>query len=191
MGRLRSLDESDDALMSRVQLDDHVAFGRLYERHSAPAFHVAQSVCHNPVLAEEAVQEGFLSIWKGRARYRLQAGASFRGWAMETVRNRAIDSYRSRAAVKRPPISSVPLENLPEHASDSVLDEVIERSRRAELARVLKRLPVAQAEVIALAFFAGMTHGEVAAHLRLPAGTVKGRMRLGLEKLRRGMLAFG
>lgn len=181
-------DESDDGLMERAQGDDPVAFAELYGRHAAPAFAVAQSVCRNAGHAEDAVQEGFLSIWRGRARYRPKAGASFRGWAMETVRNRAIDSHRNRTAVKRPQMSSARrITEWPTATTRSPLDEVIERDERDALEGHLRQLPDAQAEVIALAFFGDLTHAEIAEQLRLPAGTVKGRMRLGMEKLRRGL----
>lgn len=179
-------DQSDDGLMERAQGDDPVAFAELYGRHAAPALAVAQSVCRNAGYAEDAVQEGFLSIWRGRARYRPRAGASFRGWAMETVRNRAIDSNRNRTAVKRPQMSGR-ITELPTGTASSPLDAVIERDERVTLETHLKGLPQAQAEVIALAFFGELTHAEIAEQLSLPAGTVKGRMRLGMEKLRRGL----
>jgi len=191
MSAFRVPDESDEALMLRAQRNDSAAFGRLYDRHAGPALAVARSVCHNPGLAEDAVQESFLSIWRGRASYRPRAGASFRGWALETVRNRAIDSHRRRLAAKRPRIAAEPVDDLPETASGSALDEVIELDERKALRGLLERLPEAQAEVISLAFFGEMTHAEIAEQLELPTGTVKGRMRLGMEKLRRDMDAPG
>jgi RNA polymerase sigma-70 factor, ECF subfamily len=190
MTSLRDQGESDDALMARVQRDDTNAFGELYDRHRGPAFDVAQSVCHNPGLAEDAVQEAFLSIWRGREGYRPRAGASFRAWAMETVRNRAIDSHRRRGATERPPLAPLLVTDLPEAPSQSPLDEVIERGERDALDGSLSRLPEAQAQVIALAFFGELTHVEIAGQLGLPEGTVKGRMRLGMDKLRRDMDMF-
>lgn len=184
---LRLPDNSDDGLMARAQGDDPDAFAELYGRHAAPALAVAQSVCRNAGHAEDAVQEGFLSIWRGRACYEPRTGASFRGWAMETVRNRAIDSHRRRTAVKRPQMSSAPVAEIPTATARSPLDAVIEREERIALESHLQQLPRAQAEVIALAFFGELTHAEIAARLSLPAGTVKGRMRLGMEKLRRGL----
>lgn len=185
MEAFRVPDESDDGLMERAQRNDPSAFAALYDRHAAPAFAVAQSVCRDSGLAEEAVQEGFLSIWRGRDGYRPREGASFRGWAMEIVRNRAIDSHRRRGAAKRPRTFGEPSFELAD--SSSTLELVIERDRSEHLSNVLARLPEAQAEVIALAFFGELTHTEISEQLGLPAGTVKGRMRLGMEKLRRGM----
>ena len=106
---------------------------------------------------------------------------------MTTIRNRAIDQHRVRST--RPQASSVAVEELPAGASKSALDEVMERSAQKALDDHLGRLPHAQAEVITLAFFGGMSHTEIAEELELPAGTVKGRMRLGMEKLRRDLEA--
>lgn len=173
--------------MTRVQGNDSVAFGKLYDRHVARALTVAQSVCRDVGHAEDAVQEGFLSIWRGRGTYKPGAYSSFRGWAMTTVRNRALDSARSRAAGKLPQSSSIEVDNLLEGASRSALDEAVERSDNQELDDLLAQLPEAQAEVITLAFFGGLSHVEIAEQLGLPEGTVKGRMRLGMVKLRSGM----
>lgn len=178
------LEDSDEVLMSRVQNGDPDAFGQLYERHSAKAFSVALSVCRDTHLAEQALQEGFLSIWRGRSTFSPQNG-SFRGWATTTVRNRAIDQQRRLST--RPQASSVAVEDLPAASSRSALDEAMERSDHKALDDHLGRLPETQAEVITLAYFGGMTHTEIAEELDLPAGTVKGRMRLGLEKLRRDL----
>ena len=172
--------------MARVQRNDSVAFGKLYDRHAARALMVAQTVCRDVGLAEDAVQEGFLSMWRGRDTYKPAHGL-FRGWAMTTVRNRALDSARNRAASKRPQSSSIDADNLLEGASRSAHDEAVERSDQQELDNLLAQLPEAQAEVITLAFFGGLSHVEIAEQLGLPAGTVKGRMRLGMEKLRQDM----
>ena len=176
---------SDEALMRRVQDDDSEAFGQLYDRHSANGFNVALSVCRSTHLAEEALQEGFLSIWRGRATFSSERCRSFQAWAMTTIRNRAIDQHRSRST--RPAQNSVAVETLPAASSRSALDEAMERGDHKALEDHLGRLPEAQAEVIALAYFGGMSHSEIAEELDLPPGTVKGRMRLGLEKLRRGL----
>jgi len=174
---LRIHDDSDEALMSRVQDDDVQAFGQLYDRHVARALRVAGAVCSQASRAEDAVQEGFLSIWRSRARYRPELG-SFQAWSMRIMRRRAIDSVRR----DRPAPTTV--EEVPEVASGSLQDEVIARSEGDVLRASLQRLPDAQAEVITLAFFGQLTHTEIADELSLPEGTVKGRMRLGLDKLR-------
>lgn len=176
--------QSDENLMERVREDDAAAFGLLYDRHAAAAFKVARSICATSVLAEDAVQEGFLSIWRGRATYEPE-GRPFRGWALQVVRNRAIDSHRRAKA--RPQAISDEVDRTRAATARSAHDEAVARSEHRELNDALDRLPAAQAEVIALAFFGGMSHTQIAERLDLPSGTVKGRMRLGLEKMRRGL----
>lgn len=184
---LKDKEQTDEALMIRAQADDTDAFAELYDRHAVLAFRIARAICRDRSRAEDAVQEGFLAIWRHRAGYRPDAG-SFRAWSMRIVKNRAIDS--SRHAGTRPPAQS-------SDASDDRLqadpdsttpqDEALARSERDELFASLRRLPAAQAEVIVLAFYGELSHSEIATQLDIPAGTVKGRMRLGLEKLRQQM----
>ena len=168
--------------MRRVQANDPGAFGELYDRHAGRAWSVARAVCHDANRAEDAVQEGFLAIWRGHGSYRSERG-SVQGWLMAVVRNRAIDVTRRESASHRPPLAhhddvgEVP-------AGASTPDEVIARSEADALRGRLAHLPGAQAQVIALAYYGGLSHAEIAARLSLPSGTVKGRMRLGLQKLR-------
>lgn len=184
---LKGKEQSDEALMLRAQANDTDAFAELYDRHGDRAFRVARAICRDDCHAEEAVQEGFLAIWRGRARYRPNAG-SFRAWSMRIVKNRAIDSYRHVAA--RPRTQTSDADGDQSQADPNALspqDEAVTQREREELIASLRRLPKAQAEVIVLAFYGELSHAEIATQLDLPAGTVKGRMRLGLEKLRREM----
>lgn len=174
--------ESDEELMVRVQADDPAAFGVLYDRHYPRAMAVVRSVCRDIGRAEDAVQEGFLTVWRSRSSYRPARG-SFRAWAMTMMRHRAIDSVRSEAASMRPPLAAV--ERLDAIAAPgSVQQDAMDKSQGDALRASLTGLPDAQAEVIALAFYGGLSHSEIATQLGLPTGTVKGRMRLGLDKLR-------
>ena len=180
-----SAQQSDAALMGRIQDDDAEAFGELYDRYATTAFRVARSVCHDSSRAEEAVQEGFLSLWRGRARYRPAAG-SVRAWAMSTIRHRAIDLVRREGAARQGTLVEL-RHTVPDTDSPSPPDAVVALSEAEKLRALMRRLPDAQAEVIALAFFGGLTHSEIAAQLVLPEGTVKGRMRLGMHRLRSDM----
>lgn len=174
--------ESDAELMRRVQDGDADAFAQLYDRHAARAFGVARSVCRSTALAEDAVQEGFLSIWRSRATYGAARG-SFSGWSMRVVRNRAIDLMRREASPSRP--QSVKLEDDPPDVRSAPVDEqVIAGSDGEALRNALRLLPELQAQVVALAFLGGLSHSEISRRLSVPTGTVKGRIRLGLEKLR-------
>lgn len=172
---------SDAVLMQDVQHGSRIALGELYGRLAPRAYRTAMSTCHDPDCAQDAVQDAFVSIWSSRASYRPECGP-FANWAMSIVRHRAAYLARRRpfgAALHQGPAV---LEQQP--ASDDVPRDFESHAETEQLARLLARLPGAQRQVIQLAFFSGLTHREIASRLALPPGTVKGRMRLGLTKLR-------
>ena len=177
----------DDELMRRLLADDVDAFEQLYDRYSALAYGVARAVCRDPHREEEAVQDGFLSIWRSRSSYNPRLG-TFKSWSVGVVRHRAIDLNRREATSHRNALADADrVATLP--PSGSAEDAAVARSEADTLSASLERLPDTQAEVITLAFYGQLTHSEIAQQLCLPEGTVKGRMRLGLEKLRRQMSA--
>jgi RNA polymerase sigma-70 factor, ECF subfamily len=174
--------------MVRAQGDDRVAFGELYCRHVEYALGIADEICRDPGRAEEAVQDGFFSIWRSRADYRPQVG-SFSHWSMRIVHNRAVDSLRAFRGQPRL-LGDVRAEERPEEVdADSPLRCAIVASDRAQMLGALRRLPSRQAEVIVLAYYGDLSLSEIALRLGIPAGTAKGRMRLGLQKLRVEWLA--
>jgi len=173
--------------MALVQADDQEAFAELYDRYAVRAFKVACSVCRDRGLAEDAVQEAYLSLWRSRMGFSVSVG-SFKAWSMRTVQNRAIDSTR-RASRINESAHELELDKRVDTTFPAPAQEAIESVERDELRKSLGRLPEAQSEVIALAFYGGLSHSEIAAELELPPGTVKGRMRLGLEKLRERQMA--
>jgi RNA polymerase sigma-70 factor (ECF subfamily) len=171
--------------MLRIVAGDTVAFGQFVDRHAARALAVATAVCHNRQRAEDAVQESLLAIWRSRADYSPAKG-SVQAWAMSIVRHRAIDLVRRDGALRRAEAPVAHSEDVA-RAPGSVHEEAVVRSECRVLAALLHQLPRPQAEVIALAYSGGLSHREIAEQLALPQGTVKGRMRLGLDKLREGM----
>ena len=178
---------TDDELVRRLQADDVEAFEQLYDRYGALAHRVARAMCCDQHRAEEAVQDGFLSIWRSRSRYNPRLG-TFKSWSISVVRHRAIDLNRREITSRRSALADANrAATLPPSASAE--DNALARSDADTLSASLKRLPHGQAEVITLAFYGQLSHAEIARRLSLPAGTVKGRMRLGLEKLRRQMSA--
>jgi RNA polymerase sigma-70 factor, ECF subfamily len=146
---------------------------------------VAWSVCRDESRAEEAVQEAFVSIWRSRATYRPQRGA-VAAWVLTVARHRAIDIARrhDRYAAQRATAHGLATRSAP----DEVAAQAVDRADAGRLQALLARLPDTQQEVIALAFYGQLTHTEIAKQLGLPPGTVKGRMRLGLHKLREGLV---
>lgn len=179
---LISAEPTDAALMKDVQGGSRVALGRLYGRFAPRAYRTAMSVCHDRDCAEDAVQDAFVAIWASRATYRGDRGAVER-WAMSIVRHRAI--YLARRRVGDGLSEAKRLEQ--QTARDDVPSDFAARAEAEQLARLLARLPHTQQQVIRLGFFNGLTHEEIARRLDLPPGTVKGRMRLGLIKLRDGL----
>jgi RNA polymerase sigma-70 factor, ECF subfamily len=180
---------ADEELMPLVGRKDPEAFEVLYDRHGGAAYSLAYRIVGDRAAAEEVTQEAFISVWRSGARFDAARG-SVRSWLLSVVRNRAIDFLRSRAG-KAPKLTfddDAVLEQRP--AVERTEDEALQRETAAEIQGALGKLPGEQSKVIELAYFGGFSHSEIARILGLPMGTVKGRMRLGLEKIR-GELAEG
>ncbi len=169
--------------MALVDRKQPVAFEVLYDRHGGAAFSLAYRIVGDRVGAEDVTQEAFLSIWRSKARFD-RARGSVRSWVLSVVRNRAIDALR-RGSGQAPKLDHDD-ESLLEASPAEVRTEVeaIRRETSRELRGALAALPDDQSQVIELAYFGGFSHTEIAAMLSMPLGTVKGRMRLGLEKVR-------
>jgi RNA polymerase sigma-70 factor, ECF subfamily len=177
---LRSL--ADEDLMPLIADGDARAFEVMFDRHGGPAFSLAYRMCGRRAMAEDIVQEAFLSLWRTGARYDRTRG-SVRSWVLGVVHNRAIDAFRTGAVKAGRDVSD---DGIAERmvAPDRTEAQVARRDEARELRAALAGLPAEQRKVIELAYFSGFTHTEIAAMLELPAGTVKGRMRLGLAKMR-------
>jgi len=177
---LRSL--ADEELMQLVRGGDARAFEVVFERHADAAFSLAYRMCGRRAMAEDIVQEAFLSVWRSGARYDSARG-SVRSWILSAVHNRTVDTFR-RSVVRD--ARDVPDAGITERMPAGELTEVeVERLEDARQVRLaLNDLPAEQRRVIELAYFGGFTHTQIAEMLDLPAGTVKGRMRLALTKLR-------
>jgi RNA polymerase sigma-70 factor, ECF subfamily len=172
---------TDAMLMQEVQAGERLALGELYDRFASRAYRTAFSVCHDRDCAQDAVQDAFVSMWSSRATYKPARG-SVVGWAMTIVRHRAIHLARHRRVAAARNEGPARLDDQP--APDDVPADFAARAETEQMAGLLARLPPAQREVIRLGFFDGLTHEEIARRLALPPGTIKGRMRLGLTKLR-------
>lgn len=168
--------------MQLVRQGEPGAFDLIYQRHSTAAFSLAYRMTGTRNQAEDVVQEAFLSLWRSNARYDRTRG-SVRTWVLGIVHNRAIDSLRRSVVHDRRRASDEGIEERFE-AKERTDVEVARRDEADEVRNALKTLPPEQCKVIELAYFGGFTHSEIAAMLETPIGTVKGRMRLGLEKMR-------
>jgi RNA polymerase sigma-70 factor (ECF subfamily) len=178
--RLRAL--ADEELMVQMARGDADAFDLIYERHADAAFSLAYRISGSRVAAEEVAQDAFLALWRNGSRYEPSRG-SVRNWILGIVHNRAIDALRRAVRHESRRAGD---EGLAERlvAPDRTDLEVGRREEAGEVRGLLAELPSDQRRVIELAYFAGFTHTQIAEMLTIPVGTVKGRMRLGLEKLR-------
>jgi RNA polymerase sigma-70 factor (ECF subfamily) len=176
---------ADEDLLMLVERGEADAFEVIYERHCKVAFSLAFRLLGDRQAAEDLVQDAFLAVWRGAASYASNRG-SVRTWMLSIVHNRGVDRLRTAAAVSRrqDALEQVELRR-PDEPDAATLG--IESVMASEVRDELGSLPQEQHEVLKLAYYGGFTHHEIADMLKLPLGTVKSRMRLGLERLRRGM----
>jgi RNA polymerase sigma-70 factor (ECF subfamily) len=176
---------ADEDLMQLVRQGEAAAFEVIYDRHCNAAFSLAYRMTGKRAIAEDVVQEAFLSLWRSGARYDRTRG-SVRTWTLGIVHNRAIDALRRGIVHDRRRASDEGIEERFEAKENTEL-EVARRDESREIREAMSELPQEQSQVIELAYFGGFTHVEIAEMLEAPVGTVKGRMRLGLKKMRESL----
>ena len=176
---------SDVDLIDQASQGDPSALEVLYDRYSRVVFSFALRIVNDAQIAEEVLQEVFFRAWQQGGSFRASKG-TFLTWLLSITHNMAIDEVRKRKRRPQRSDSDDPDVVLAAVADTgpSVEDEVWSRALRERIARALDTLPAAQREAIELAYFRGMTHREIADTLDEPLGTIKTRMRLGMQKLR-------
>jgi RNA polymerase sigma-70 factor (ECF subfamily) len=166
---------SDEELVARISERDRLALTAIYNRYGTLVFSLVVRILGEGMAAEEATQDAFLALWRRADHYSVERGRLL-SWLLTIARNRAIDELRRHRGL-------IETSELPEQAPDQPgLEEV--SLRRVQVRRALAALPKLQRQVIDLAYFSGMTQQEIADYLRTPLGTIKTRMRLGLQRLR-------
>src|ERR687897_894901 len=172
---------ADEDLISLVEASDADAFATLYDRHSRAAFSLAYRMMGERQAAEDLAQDAFLKVWRSASSYRAERG-SVRTWILSIVHNRGIDQLRTQASRRR---TQDKIEaSAPRSQPSEAFEETWRNSQRDQVREALNTLPPEQLTILELAYFSGYTHVEISDLLRLPLGTVKGRMRLGLKKIR-------
>jgi RNA polymerase sigma-70 factor (ECF subfamily) len=174
---------SDDALLAAIRGRDDGALAALYDRHGRVAYGLAYRILGERGAAEDAVQEAFLSVWRHADRFSPERGSA-RAWLLTIVHHAAIDRRRGR---RKRELGDVPLDDVAfglEGSGDDPFAIAAAGFEAERVRRAMAELPREQQRAIELAFFGGLTHQEVAERTGEPLGTVKGRMRLGLRKLR-------
>jgi RNA polymerase sigma-70 factor (ECF subfamily) len=187
-GRGLDSDRTDRETMDRLAGGDLGALDRLYEHYGAMSFSIAYRITGDRAAAEDVVQEAFLGAWRNAARYADGRG-TVRTWLLSIVHHRAIDAVRRRRPTAELPETET---NLPGALTlPDTWEEVAVGLDRAAIQVALSRISGVQREAIELAYFGGLTQTEIAERTGVPLGTVKGRLRLGLDGLRAAMLATG
>jgi RNA polymerase sigma-70 factor (ECF subfamily) len=181
-------DRTDRAWMDRLVRGDLGALDVLYEQYGAMAFSIAYRITGDRAAAEDVVQDAFLGAWRNAARY-VDARGSVRTWLLSIVHHRAIDAIRRRRPTVELPDTEA---SLPETLTlPDTWTEVAQGIDRDAVQAALSYISDVQREAIELAYFGGLTQTEIADRTGVPLGTVKGRLRLGLQGLRAALLAIG
>jgi RNA polymerase sigma-70 factor, ECF subfamily len=172
---------ADEDLISLVGGSDAEAFATLYDRHGRAAYSLSYRMMGERQAAEDLVQDAFLKVWRAAGSYRTERG-SVRTWILSIVHNRGIDQLRSLASRRR--TQNKVEASAPTSQPSEAFAQTWRNSQREQVREALGTLPEEQLKILELAYFSGYTHVEISEMLDLPLGTVKGRMRLGLKKIR-------
>jgi RNA polymerase sigma-70 factor (ECF subfamily) len=179
----------DGELVELVAQKDGGALEALYERYGRPAYSLARRILTEETLAQDVVQEVFLSLWRDARRFDAGRG-TVATYLLSMTHHRAVDVVRREENLRRWRTSDEGLE-LEADPKVRVEDEVLTSERRAEVRSALQELPAAQREALLLAYFGGYTQREVAALVGVPLGTVKTRMAAGMRKMKAALRDAG
>jgi len=177
--RRRVKHKSDEELLEAIAAGDDAALAALYDRFGRPAYGLALRILRDQALAEDAVQEAFLAIWRAADSYRRER-AKPATWILTLVHRRAVDLVRREDRRRADALVEEPQEE----AAQTVHEEADLRDRRTAVQAALRRLPDDQREALELAYYGGYTQSELAERLGVPLGTIKSRMFTGLARLR-------
>jgi RNA polymerase sigma-70 factor (ECF subfamily) len=170
---------SDEALLALCSRADESALGELYDRYGRVAYGLALRIVRDRALAEDAVQEAFLAVWRSAGAFLAEQGKPST-WILTLVHRRAVDLVRREERRRADPLDDTDQQPTGE-ATD---EEAWLRAQRQVVQEALRKLPAEQREAIELAYYGGFTQSELAERLGLPLGTIKSRMFTGLKRLR-------
>lgn len=173
----------DEGLLAAIQQGDEDALAELYDRYGRLAFGLAYRILGERGTAEDVVQEAYLSVWRRSTSFRADRGSA-RAWLMSIVHNAAIDRRRGRFKREQEAVPIDDMEFKLESEADDAFAVVSEQIEAEQIRSALGSLPTEQRQAIELAYFGGFTQQEISERTGTPLGTVKSRMRLGLQKLR-------
>jgi RNA polymerase sigma-70 factor (ECF subfamily) len=180
-------DDRDGEMAAQLKRGEATAIESLYDRYGRLAYGLALRILNDRNAAEDVVQDAFLGVWRNAGSFDVSRG-SLRNWLLSVVHHRAIDRLRGTAKTRQ----EAQLESIERTAGmPDPWEAVALDLERKQILEAFQQLPEAQRLTLELAYFRGYTHTEIARHLNLPLGTVKGRMRMGLEKMRSFLQARG
>ena len=173
---------TDEELIADLGRGDSEALGLLYDRYRRLAMAVAYRILEDASAAEDCLQDAFVQVWRNHASFHPERG-NVKSWLLTIVRNAAIDRHRGREGRAR---QDRPIDDIEYMLgeNDDPHEQAVESMQSAQIQAAIRTLPDEQRDAITLAFFNGLTHQEIAERMGVPLGTVKGRMRLGLKKMR-------
>ena len=171
-------DRSDEELLGLVARSDDAALAELYDRYSRSAYGLALRVLRDRALAQDAVQEGFLAVWRNAGKFEAER-AKPSTWILTLVHRRAVDLVRREQRRRGEPLESAPMA-----AGEETSEQAELRERRRRVQAALGQLPELERQSLELAYYGGLTQSQLAEQLRIPIGTVKSRMFSGLRRLR-------
>ncbi len=177
---------ADEDLLVEIARGDEDAFEALYDRHNRVGWSLALRLLNDRPSAEDVLQEAFLAVWRGSSTYGPGKG-SVRTWLLSIVHHKAVDRLRQRVAIGRRHDALTDIARTTTEDSPDTADVAVSRVEAQEIRSALADVPEEQQQIITLAYYGGYSHDEIAQMLALPLGTVKSRMRLGLERVRKNI----
>jgi RNA polymerase sigma-70 factor (ECF subfamily) len=185
---------SDEQLLQLIAQQDAEALAELYDRHAQIVYNLIVRIVQDLVIADEVLQEAFWQVWQQAAKFRGEGAAA--AWLYRIARNKSLDQLRRQKARPQPVETSTEAEEqalwaqLP--ASETEVDALVERQgNHRQVREALSKIPAEQRRCLELAYFEGMSQRQIAQHTNTPLGTIKTRLRMGLEKLEHILLAAG
>ena len=181
----------DHTLVDRIVQGDKEALSVLYDRYVRLVYSLSIRIVEKPGVAEEVTQDVFMTLWSRGSSYKSERGP-FSAWLLSITHNRSIDELRkSRRQAKLPTVEIDEAFIVSAGGNDQVPDIVLAQLDREHLLGVMEKIPAAQKQVIFMAYFQGLTQSEISQSLGAHLGTIKTRMRLGLQKMRELLTSEG
>jgi RNA polymerase sigma-70 factor (ECF subfamily) len=180
--------QNDETLLQLVAQRNLAAYDLLYRRHAQVMYNLITRIVRDQATAEDLLQDVFWQIWENANQYR-GSGAAL-AWMMRVARNRALDQLRRQRV--RPPTVSDDAEEVENVATPTTVEEAVEiQMRRVQVQRALESIPEEQRVCLELAYFEGLSQREIAEQTNMAVGTIKSRIRIGLEKVERLLRGSG